>query len=186
MSGPGKGRYTTYVPVASDKNKLLWKLFNGRAGSRGQIYGTEEQSSDNSKAASVVLARATAPVNAKGVGGLFPSDGVQVGDADMFSSNGGKVDLNFKDAPNTAAVSWKKPGDPANAYVPDITSPGPERTEGVQKDVNPGISTVDVKGDKFVPGPGVASPNSTSTNVGLGPLGKNLTQGSSTIPTSSK
>lgn len=187
MSGPGKGRYTTYVPVSNDRNKLLWKLFNGKAGTRGQIYGTEEQSSDNSKAASVVLARATAPVNAEGVGGLLPSNGVQVGDPAIFSANGGKVNLNFSGAPDTTKVSWKNPGDPANAYVPDITSPGPGapgevRTEGVQKDVNPKLDIDDIK-DKFVAGAGTRSPTETSTNVGLGPLGKDLTQGSSTIST---
>lgn len=190
MSKPGSGRYTVYVPVSSTRNALLAKLFNDRAGSIAAIYGATYQK-EQAKAAEEAVKTATAVVDAKGVGGLFPSDGKQVGDAQMFPTG---VQFGFGGAPNLSDVKWdtatsasrtgtpSKAGGPANPYMPDPSSPGPGRTEGVQKDVNPEISVKDVKGSGYVPGgldANTTSPSETSSTFGVGPIGKDLVPGRS-------
>lgn len=183
MSGPGSGRYTVYVPNASPRNALLAKLFNGRAGGKASFYGADYQT-DPTAAAKAVVATATAKVNSAGVGGLFPSDGKQAGDAQMFPKG---VEFGFGNAPtiNEAEVKWSKPGGPANPFMPDPSSPGPGRTEGVDKDADPKITVADVKGAGYVPGgpgTGTTSPSTTSSVFGAGPLGKTLTMGQSPPP----
>jgi hypothetical protein len=180
MSGPGKGRYTTYVGKASARNTLLWKLFNKKApNDAGVFYGGQEPS-DNNAAAAAVTAVATAPVNGEGVGGLIPSNGQQVGDVGMFPTG---VDLTYGKAPNLSDVKWNVAGDPANPYAPDISSPGPGRTQGIDKDVNPGLSVGDLKPNYVpaAPGTGTVSPSTTSGNIGGGSIGQSLEKGKSSV-----
>lgn len=180
MSSPGSGRYTVYVPIASPRNERLAKLFNERAGDKATIYGAAYQT-DQAAAAKAVVKTATAPVK-DGVGGLFPSDGHQEGDKQMFPEG---VAFGFGDAPDVENdVKWGKAGGPANPYTPDITSPGPGKTDGVDKDVDPELSIKDIKGPAYVPGApgtGTVSPADTSSVFGAGPLGKNLVMGQSSI-----
>ncbi len=182
MSGPGKGRYTTYVDKASSRNSLLWKLFNKKApDDAGVFYGGQEPS-NNVTAAAAVTARAIAPVT-NGVGGVIPSNGNQAGDPGMFPNG---VDLSFGNAPNVADVKWVNPGDPANSFVPDISSPGPGRTSGIDKDEDPKIGVKDIKSayDTEKPpalGEGTVSPSATSPKIGSSPIGKDLTQGKSSV-----
>lgn len=177
MSGPGSGRYTKYVPTASDRNTRLSKLFNKRAGDQGAIYGVADQF-DLAAAAAAAVKTAIDPDK-----GLFPSDGTQVGDIDMFPK---AVNLNFSDAPNVKEVKWTKAGDPANAYVPDLSSPGPKKTSGTDKNSNPEIAARDVKPDYLVgvAGSGTESPSDASPKLGGAPIGKKLEMGKSSIPTS--
>jgi len=183
MSGPGKGRYTTYVARASARNSLLWKLFNKKApNDAGVIYGSQEPS-DNTSAAAAAVARATAEVK-EGVGGANPANGVQAGDPGMFPSG---VNLSYKGTdtispPDTASVEWKNPGDPANGFVPDISSPGPGKMNPLDKDQDPSLSVDDMKpgykpGD---PGTGTTSPSTTSPKMGNSLL-KNLVKGKSSV-----
>lgn len=177
MSGPGKGRYTTYVPTSSPRNTLLWKLFNKKApNDSGVFYGGQEPS-NNVAAAAAVVSRATSNVS-NGVGGMFPTDGKQSGDPGMFPTG---VDMSYGKAPNLADVEWKNPGDPANPYTPDISSPGPGRTLGIDKDVDPSLSASDFKPNYVpaAPGTGTVSPNSTSSVVGVSPITKVLEPGKS-------
>lgn len=179
MSGPGKGRYTSYVSKASIRNSFLWKLFNKKApNDSGVFYGGQEPS-DNSAAAAAVVSRATSNV-VNGVGGLIPSDGIQAGDPGMFPTG---VNLKYGNSPNLAEVEWKKPGDPANAYIPDVSSPGPGRTLGTEKDENPEIEISDVKPNYVPASPdtGTVSPSSTSSNIGAGSIGKDLEKGKSSV-----
>jgi hypothetical protein len=184
MSGPGKGRYTTYVPVSSARNSLLWRLFNRKApGDAGVIYNGQDPF-DNNKAAVAAVATATANVNAAGVGGLSPSNGNQAGDISMFPTG---VNLKYTGTtevpvPNLEDVKWTKPGDPANAYVPDISSPGPGRTQGIEKDVNPNVEYTDIK-PNYVPGGNnldTVSPDTSSPTV-AGVIGKTLVPGKSSV-----
>lgn len=180
MSGPGKGRYTTYVDKASSRNSLLWKLFNKKApNDAGVFYGGQEPSDNNAAAASVV-ARATANVDGSGVGGVIPVNGQQSGDPGMFPTG---VNLKYGNSPDLTDVEWRNPGDPSNSYVPDLTSPGPGRTLGTDKDVDPGISTADLKPNYVpaAPGTGTVSPSSTSGNIGGGSIGKDLEKGKSSV-----
>ena len=177
MSGPGKGRYTTYVDKASARNTLLWKLFNKKApNDAGVFYGGQEPS-NNTTAAAAVVARATSNVT-NGVGGLFPADGKQAGDPGMFPTG---VDLTYGNSPNLSDVEWKKAGDPANSYVPDVSSPGPGRTLGIDKDVDPGLTPADFKPNYVAAAPdtGTVSPSTTSPVVGSSPLTKDLEPGKS-------
>lgn len=179
MSSPGSGRYTTYVPVASPRNTLLSKLFNGRAAAdqaAGVIYGKADQT-NNKDAAAAAVATAT------GAKGIAPP-GKQTGDLDMFPEG---VDLSFgkthKDDLDVSKVAWQKAGDPANAYVPDITSPGPGKTSPMDKNADPKISVADLKPNyqPGAPGTGTASPSTTSPALGDTPIGKPLTMGKSSV-----
>lgn len=162
---PGSGRYTTYVPVDSPRNRLLREIFNKRAGDAGTLYGDPDQT-DNSAAAESVLKRAKD--NSKGIS---PESGLQKGDPDIFSE-GVKLDytgvVDGVSAPNPDDIEWKKPGDPIGAFMPDVSSPGPGNTEGTQKS-DPGITQEeayqDIKGKPFTSDANTASPQSASKNV---------------------
>jgi len=179
MSGPGKGRYTTYVPVASNRNTLLHKLFNNQsANDVGVFYGSVDQS-DNIKAAEAVVATAVPLLTAGS------------GDKNIFPAG---VDMSFhgtpaSPVPNLADVTWKsasevsKAGGPAFAYLPDVTSPGDGKTSALDKSTDPGIKQDDVKPNYIpgAPGTGTASPSSTSVDIGAFPVGRDLTPGKSSV-----
>ena len=186
MTAPGRGRYTTYVqPAPNPRNTLLWRLFNQKAPNDAGVFYGGQDPSNNTAAADAVVARATANV-VNGVGGLFPADGKQSGDSSMFPNG---VNLSFQGTaeiptPNLADVSWDsaksniygqtptKSGSPANPYVPDLSSPGPGRTSGTDKDVDPGILQTDIKPNYTpgAPGTGTVSPSETSDDLGKAPI----------------
>lgn len=165
----GKGKYTQYSSPASDKNSLLSKLFSKNAPASSlppqmkEGPGKEaEVIADLVKIAKDVLTPAT-----------------QTGDLGFFPSG---VKLNFGDAPKTEDVKWAQSGDPANAYAPDVTSPGPGKTSGLDKDTDPGIKVVDLKPAYVPKGPdtGTKSPADTSSKVvDASSLGSNGKLGSS-------
>ena len=166
----GTGKYTVYAPPANDKNTLLNKLFH--SGDAVEKPPTQDLVGKESDARLAILAIATAPVVA-GVGGIQPSDGVQAGDLGMFPA-GVNLDFSGKLAtvqpPDTTEgkdVKWTKAGDPANAYMPDISSPGPGKTEGTDKDVDPGIAAKDIKPNYVAGGPntGTRDPSVTDPKV---------------------
>lgn len=165
MGTPGSGRYTTYLPVNSSRVQRLMKLFKGGLSA---LYGNK---SSNSEAAAEAVAVAKQVLNGKG-------------DQDLF---GNGVDLTYGAAngssPDTTTVAWTKPGDPANAYVPDLSSPGPGKTEGVDKDVDPKLSTTDIKPnfDPKNPSVNTTSPSATSSKLGTLSLGENLQPGKSSV-----
>lgn len=129
------GKYTTYVGgVATSAHKLLSKLFPAGP------FATLVANGDEVGAQKAIITIATAPV-VNGVGGIQPSDGIQQGDMGMFPNG---VLLGFGGSPDVSTVKWTNPGDPANPYVPDVSSPGPGKTEGTDKNVDPGISIADV------------------------------------------
>lgn len=118
------GKYTTYVGgVATDAHKLLSKLFPASAGyPTMQALQAALTAGKEVDAQNVIKANAIANVDATGVGGLVPANGVQQGDMGMFPTG---VQLGFGDSPNIPAVAWAKAGDPASPYVPDVRSPDP-------------------------------------------------------------
>lgn len=168
MSGTGK--YTKYAPTATDAHTLLNKLFHSSDPTKKSPVQDLVGKEDDARAATIALA--TAKVVA-GVGGVSPSDGVQQGDASIWPQ-GVSLDFSGKLAsiqpPDTAEgkdVVWKNPGDPANSYVPDITSPGPGKTAGLDKDKDPGIAAKDIKPNYVpaAPGTGTRSPSKTDPLV---------------------
>ncbi len=163
MSGTGK--YTKYAPSATSAHTLLNKLFH--SSDPVQKSPVQDLVGKEVDARNATVALATAIV-VNGVGGMQPSDGVQHGDPGMFPQ-GVSLDYSGKLAsiqpPNTAEgkdVVWKNPGDPANSYIPDITSPGPGKTSGLDKNVDPQIAAKDIK-PTYVPGaPGTGTESPTT------------------------
>jgi len=176
------GRYTSYVGggAATAAHALLGKLFP-----TGPL-ATQVANGDEKGAQALAQASATAKV-AAGVGGIQPADGIQAGDLGMFPAG---VDLSFNytiaaapnSPPDVSTVKWTNPGDPANPYTPDITSPGPGLTDGTDKnvdpkiaagDINPSPSIADVR-DPTTDGPAVSQNNTIGSPQKLGDSGGNV------------
>jgi hypothetical protein len=161
MGTPGSGRYTTYLPVKTAKFERLSKLFKGGLGG---LYDGKET---NAGAAEAAVAVAKSVLNGKG-------------DQDLF---GNGVSLSFGEAPNTTEVKWSKAGDPANPYVADLSSPGPGKTDGVDKGEDPGFTPEDIKPtfDSKNPTINTTSPSATAPRLGSISLGENLQGGKSSV-----
>lgn len=153
----GKGKYTQYAPPSSEKNTRLNKLFKSNDSTLKPIVQDLVGQEIKVREAVIEIAKAK----------LQPAK--QDGDISMFPQG---VDMNYTyasvdpaAAPNIEKVEWKNAGDPANPYMPDVSSPGPGNTDGVDKSVNPEIKTVDVK-PNYVPGaPGTGTKSPVSTNA---------------------
>jgi hypothetical protein len=140
------GKYTTYVGgVATDAHKLLAQVF-----SQGP-YATLLAAGNEAGAQAAVIAVATSdPGPDPNGGGLQPAHGIQQGDLGMFPNG---VDMTFAGSllappnspPDVSTVKWVNAGDPANPYIPDITSPPDGGTEGSDKNVNPQISIAEIQ-----------------------------------------
>jgi hypothetical protein len=156
-------KYTTFSPPASAKNALLNRLFASHANPDQLPPQLTIDPGKEIECAAAVRAIATAPI-VNGIGGLLPNDGIQQGNSLIFPNG---VDYTFAgrslddptQTPDISQVSWKVAGDPANPYIPDLSSPGPGKTAGTDKDVDPQISTQDVK-PNYIPG----QPNSATRN----------------------
>ena len=154
-------RYTVFSPPASAKNTLLKKLFASNADQASLPPQMVMDPGKETETLAAIRTLATAPV-VNGVGGLLPADGIQQGDPAMFPTG---VDITFAgrtlDSPNgppdVQNVKWTNPGDPANPYVPDISSPGPGKTDGVDKSVDPQITPEDIKPTYIVGQPNSAT-----------------------------
>lgn len=155
---PGQGKYTVYAPVASARNTLLNKLFRGNTtvtNPEVDLVGKETDAREQ------VVARAKEFLTVEkqqGDPGLFPN-GVNLG----YTG-----DQNGVSVPDLTKVVWDSAGDPANAYMPDPTSPGPGTTDPLAKSSDPEISVEDIKGGGYVeggPGTGTKSPSKTSPSV---------------------
>lgn len=148
----GKGKYTTYVPNRDTKpgakgtsdTNLLEKMYKGAPGAEmpsPPFYGLLRD-------AAIDVANASGN---KYMRAAFAPNNIQAGDPDYFPQG---VDMTYRasekagntfTAPNLAEVVWSKPGDPANGYFPDITSPGPGKTDGVDKKDDPNLTPQTLK-----------------------------------------
>ncbi len=136
----GQGKYTVYAPESNAKNSLLSKLFP--ASPTSAYVGKEVDYR------ALVVSQ----------GNAYLKNGLQPGDS--YFGNG--VNMDYTDSPNLTAGadgSWKMSGDPANAYVPDLTSPGPGKTDGTDKNSNPEIKASDIKPNYVVGGPNTGTKN---------------------------
>jgi len=146
----GEGKYTVFAPPASDKNTLLNKLF--RSTDAVHQAPTQDLVGKETDARAAVIAIAK----------QYLQPAHQTGDLGHFPSG---VDLNFAGAPDTTDVAWTVAGDPANPYTPDTTSPGPGKTEGTDKNVDPQLSASDIK-PTYVPGaPGTGTKSPAAVNA---------------------
>lgn len=154
----GQGKYTTYAPAATPRNALLNKLFKGNSAISNPLQDLTGKETD---AIAQTVARAKAllsPTVQQGDAGFFPS-GVHMD----YSG-----DPNGTSNPDLSKVGWTQAGDPANGYMPDITSPGPGNTDPHTKDVDPKIAVPDIKGAGYVPGApdtGTKSPTETTSVI---------------------
>lgn len=155
---PGQGKYTVYAPPATAKNTLMNKLFKGNStieNPLADLVGKENEA--RAKIVSIAKQYLT-PDHTEGDPGLFPN-GVNLD----YSG-----DPNGVSAPDFTKVKWTNPGDPANGFTPDPTSPGPGSVDPMDKNVDPGISPQDIAGPGYVPGgpgTGTKSPTQTSKKV---------------------
>lgn len=150
----GQGKYTTYAPQATPKNALLGRLFKGNSTISNPLTDLTGKEED-ARSQTVALAKTLlTPAVQQGDPGHFPS-GVNMGYVG---------DPNGVQAPDLSAVKWESAGDPANAFTPDISSPGPGVTDPKAKDSDPKVSITDVKGAGYVPGaPGTGTKSPTKT-----------------------
>jgi hypothetical protein len=146
---PGKGKYTTYNEVKSPKKDFRDSLFKG--GYNG--LSAEEVKEDVVNRGNKILRAGGNRGMAKGDPNMFP-DGV-----DMTYSG---VNLPYG-APD-GNVSTDRAGDPMNAFVPDVSSPGPGKTDGLDKNpaLNPKKTPEDYK--KTYDGVYVPSANTRQSN----------------------
>jgi hypothetical protein len=127
MSGPGSGRYTTFVPIKSARNSVLKSVYNDRYGSKADIY-EGSKSFDNFSTAQVAAENSLKIKNKDEI-------------LEYWSEG---ISLFYKGAPDVSSVKFVNPGDPANPYVPDLSSPGVNQgVPSIYSD--PGISINDVK-----------------------------------------
>jgi hypothetical protein len=129
---PGQGKYTVYAPESNAKNTLLAKLFPTSPTSN--FIGNEQGYRD------VVVTS----------GNQYLTVVDQKGDPYF----GAFVELNYPRSPDILAGAdgdWKNAGDPANSFAPDVSSPGPGKTDGSDKSEDPKIKASDLK-PSYVPG----------------------------------
>lgn len=173
MPGPGSGRYTNYTPLdtaSAERYARRQSLFNAKAdGGRGDVAVQNEL-----------------VANAKSV--LEAGEG----DKQMFPEG---VDMAYGNAPVLADTQLNRAGDPANPYVPDLSSPGAVdgkiNVSPLEKDgqgsikatgdggVKPNYvlptSVVDQSSDSL----GAQSPHLTSPAIGGSPILEELVKGKS-------
>jgi hypothetical protein len=153
------GRYTSYVPTdnkSKDRRIFLERLFKGDAITEPPFKGITDASAAAVKAGEYFnILRGQGQGFTGAIDGLVAKDGII--DTGVYGANVGKVDLTYQnraidpvkgpEARNIETVKWSKAGDPANPYLPDISSPGPGLTDGVDKKSDPQIS-VDASANK--------------------------------------
>ena len=188
----GKGKYTTYNTPASAKKTFFEKLFKGSPFAGMDQAAAMNPATDGSpvKLGNDVLRGLNFAGDAASGGGTahVAKDGIIDTGTTMF----GKVDLTFKgrgdsqiqppDTHEGKDVTWQSPGDPANSFVPDVTSPGPGKVNGTDKDTNPDIKTTDIKPnfDPTKSSVNTASPSDTGSKVyDSGAFGKEQQMGKS-------
>lgn len=142
----GQGKYTVYAPPANDKNTLMAKLYP--AAPTAELVGKETEA----RVATVDLARTH----------LTPA--VQQGDMGYFPQG---VQMDYQGAPDLTTVEWTNAGDPSNGFFPDISSPGPGKTDGTDKDSDPELRTIDVKPNYVVGSPNGGTTSPATTNAKL-------------------
>jgi len=183
MSGPGKGRYTTFLPPKNSKNNLLAKLYNEKS-QNGNIYVTQGEPTNLTVANAAVgnmLSNLATDISSGKVKTYYSQD------INLFYGDNSQVPMSAQD-PQINGNNYKDvPGAPANRYVPNLSSPGGISTKDVvttnADPVLPNALTPDeVLGKVFVSDADTADPQSNSANLQPGgylQIGTDLTPGKS-------
>lgn len=159
---PGEGKYTSYSGLSKadqlPKANFLKKLFGSHVKSGDGLDTAPPQvlhdpaDEDGMRKDIIAISKAA----------MQPAH--QIGDMGFFPTG---VDMQFQGAPDISTVKWDSAGDAANPYAPDISSPGPGKTEGTDKDKDPQIQIADLK-PNYVPGApntGTKSPIATVAKI---------------------
>jgi hypothetical protein len=149
---PGNRKYTVYAPPMKPQLIYLNKLFHSSDAVMKPL--TQDLVGQEAAAHKAVIEIAKQYLQPK----------AQFGDPMIFPN---AVMMDFSAAPNIADVKWTNPGDPANPYMADLTSPGPLKTGGKDRDVDPKIAASEVK-PNYVPGApdtGTKSPATVGSNI---------------------
>jgi hypothetical protein len=137
----GTGKHTYFNVNNSPKKLLLEKLFPGNEVIKPPFIGLDREG-----ARLEAVKVANAKLRSEETNGVVDTGDPAIGRVDLSYRGGGDSVIT---PPNTlegaGEVAWSKPGDPATPYFPDIRSPGPGKTEGVDKVGDPGITTKDIK-----------------------------------------
>lgn len=140
MAG-GKGKYTTYNSANSAKKSFFEKLFVGNDNTASPFRGLDPEESRTE-----AVKRGNDILRAGATNGVVDTNDLAIGKVDLSYKGGGSSTIT---PPNTlegaGQVKWTRAGDPATPYFPDIRSPGPGKTEGVDKEGDPAIKTTDLK-----------------------------------------
>jgi len=158
----GQGKYTVYAPESNAKNNLLDNLFPSSP-TKGFV------GKENEYRAIVV-----------GQGNTYLKNGLQSGDPYF----GPGVNLDYVSSPDIlkgAEGLWKLAGDPANSFVPDLSSPGPGKTDGSDKNSDPELKSTDIKPSYVAGGPdsGTKNPAEYAKKIAAQVLGVSGKMGSS-------
>jgi hypothetical protein len=170
---PGKGKYTLFNTNNSRKKEHLARLFSG-----GEI-DSPFAGKDAKESLEEAVTRGNELLRAGSTSGV-----VETGDS-TWGNGTGKVDLTYggsysSASPPNGVVVTERPGDPMNAFVPDISSPGAGasgesatelgevKVEGTDKTRNPKLKPEEyfaTRGKTFVETAGTKMPKSTSERV---------------------
>lgn len=171
----GRGRYSNYTPLSVQSAAAYarrYALFNAKSSDdRGAFFGADGGNVNK---------------YIEDSGKLFETG---VGDIQMFPNG---VDFKFGTAPNLSDTSLKNAGDPANPYMPDVSSPGAvegaTNLDAKSKTGNGKIAPEEAKPDYVLPSGivgqdaqnlGTQSPSNTSKLLGQSTLLKNFVMGKS-------
>jgi hypothetical protein len=166
----GLGKYTSYTGLSKPTDQLpkanfLKKLFGSHvtpAEAPPQVVHDPADENGMREDIIAIAKQQLQPSKQIGDAGYFPAG------VDMTYGNNPVGDPNVTNVPvDLAAVTWTTAGDPANPYAPDITSPGPGKTEGSDKNTDPQIKTTDLKPNYVpgAPGTGTKSPVASSAKI---------------------
>jgi len=167
---PGKGKYTLFNTNNSRKKEHLARLFSG-----GEV-DSPFAGKDAKESLEEAVKRGNELLRAGSTGGV-----VATGDT-TWGGDDGKVDLTYQgkyasSTPPNGNFDPTRAGDPMNAYVPDISSPGAGasgesatelgevKVEGTDKTRNPKLSPNEyfaTRGKTFVPTAGTKMPKDSN------------------------
>lgn len=173
---PGKGKYTQYVSNDTSKNNRLGSLYKGGANIEPPFRNKDEATAkkETVERGNKVLRATDASGVTAGDALMFPN-GVDLAYAGRTSAFGPPDAQHLTTEADLKRAGRNESGDgaPMNAFVPDISSPGPGdsqgsditdgpgtlRTEGVDKLFanNPKLNPTEVK-KNFVPGENTRRP----------------------------
>ena len=136
----GKGKNTTYAQPASGRKTFMERMYKG-----SPFAGLDQASAIDPTNPNSPVKLGNDYLKSALTSGIVDTGDLAIGKVDLTYMGRGNSTIKPPDTHEGKEVVWKKPGDPANSYVPDLSSPGPGKTEGIDKNVDPEIKSTDIK-----------------------------------------